>query len=449
MAGARALWLATLAVSAALPVSDRDMQAATEALWREVGAVRHIQPRGTLPRRLVTRDEARAARDEAVAAVAGGPEQAARARLWARLGLLPPGADYPRLLARQLDAPGASYDPGSHRLAVPDWIPLGDQRPALAHALAHALADQRFDLRALLQIGLDGRHGLPGDAERARLALVEGDATVAALELADPRGTFENGAELAVLASRRRAPAARQGAGARPPTWIQETGAFVMADGLLFVARVRARQPWSAVDALWASPPDSSEQILHPEKYDAHERPILVDIPTPKAIGEQWREVATDVLGELGARVWLSAAVNDELAARAAAGWGGDRAILYERAPTPTAPTPDAGPPSSSSSPFVLWSTTWDDVTDAEDFARAAAPTLAAFAKHKATDPPEDPHRFVVHRGDEVFALAWRDTTVVLLVGAPESALATLDDLLPPERTTAKPPRPPSRKSRK
>jgi hypothetical protein len=446
MAGARALWLATLAVSAALPVSDREMQAATEALLRDVGAVRHIQPRGTLPRRLVTRSEARAARDEAVAAVAGGPELVARARLWARLGLLPAGVDYARLLARQLETPAASYDPGTHRLAVPDWIPLADQRPALAHALAHALADQRFDLRGVLGIGLDGRHGLPGDAERARLALVEGDATVAALELGDPRGTFENGAELAVLASRLRTPAVKEGP--RLPPWIRETGAFVMADGLLFVARVRARQPWSAVDAMWASPPESSEQILHPEKYDAHEHPVLIDVSRPAAIGEPWHEAATDVLGELGARVWLDAVVNSELASRAAAGWAGDKAVLYERPPSP--PPPDAGIPSSSSSSspssFVIWSTTWDDITDAEDFARAAAPTLAAFAKHKASDPPDDPHRFVTHRGDDHYALAWRDTTVVLLIGAPESALGALDQLLPPEKPAAKTP---GRKSRK
>src|SRR4051794_20902787 len=106
MAGPRALLLATLAVAnAAVPVTDQDLQAATDALLAEVGTVRRITPRGTLPRRLVTRAEAQAARDQAVAAVAGGPEATARARLWERLGLLPAGADYARLLAAQLEVP--------------------------------------------------------------------------------------------------------------------------------------------------------------------------------------------------------------------------------------------------------------------------------------------------------------------------------------------------------
>jgi hypothetical protein len=442
MAGGPALWLAIVAVSTAtLPVSDQDMRAATDKLLSDVGAVRHIQPRGALPRRLVTRAEARAARDEAVAAVAGGPELAARARLWERLGLLPAGSDYARLLAAQLDAPVASYDPGSRRLAVPDWIPLADQRPALAHALAHALTDQRFDLRGVLQLGLDGRHGLSGDAERARLALVEGDATVTALELADPRGAFESGPELAGLAAHLRAPAGR--ADAKAPAWIRASGAFVMADGLLFVARVRARQPWSAVDALWAAPPDSTEQVLHPEKYDAREKPVPMPADKPRTLGDDWREAAGDVVGELGVRAWLAATAPSELAARAAAGWGGDRATLYERPGL----APDGGPPSWSPSSFVLWTTTWDDVTDAEDFARLAAAALAARAGDKDPEPPEDPHHVVAHHKGDVFALAWQGTSVALLIGAPESLLGALEEALPQpqKKQNAKTPRPPGR----
>jgi hypothetical protein len=408
-----------------------------------VGTVRRITPRGTLPRRLVTRAEARVARDEAVAAMTSGPEIAGRTRLWERLGLLRAGADYARLLAAQLDAPAATYDPGARRLSVPDWIPLGDQRLALAHALAHALADQRFGLRDTLEIGLDGRHRLEGDAERARLALIEGDASVTTLEVADPRGGLTSLPEVRALAARLREP----GPGAaKAPAWIRANGAFVMADGLMFVARVRARQPWSAVDALWASPPQSSEQVLHPEKYDARERPVAVVLDKPKALGDGWREAATDVLGELGVRTWLSAAVSDELAARAAAGWGGDRAALFE-AEAPPAP-PDAGvfatdggapaPPPRRS--FVVWSTVWDDVTDAEDFARAAANVLALRAGDKSAAAPDDPHS-VIARGDAgVYALAWRGNAVALLLGAPETALAILDEL-PPKESTRSPPR--------
>jgi hypothetical protein len=419
MAGASALSLATLAglVVATVPVSDAEMRAATDRLLAEVGAVRHIEPRGTLERHVETWTEARARRREGVAAGAAGA--GARARLLQRMGLLPAGADDPRLAADALSAaPTASYDSLQRRLFVPDWIPLPEQRTALAHALAHALADQRFGLRDLLKIDLEGRHHLDGDAERARVALVEGDASLAALELDDPRGALTGGHALPALAAALEAVPA-----AATPAWLRSTASFAHADGLAFVARVRARQPWSAVDALWADPPQSSEQVLHPEKYDARERPVVIAPQKLRALGDAWLPAASDVLGELGARIWLAAAVPPIIAQRAAAGWGGDRATLFVAA---SGTAPDAGPPLPS---FVVWSTAWDDVTDAEDFARAAAPALAALARDpKATT--DDPHSFIARGSHGVFALAARGAAVGLLLGAPESALGALGELL-------------------
>ncbi len=445
MAGS-ALPLAVLAgvVAAAVPVSDADMRAATDRLLVEVGAVRHIAPRGELARRVETRAASRARREAEVAAAAADPEVAARVRLWERLGLVPVGASPARFLGAALDAaPTASYDPLGRRLSVPDWIPLADQRPALAHALAHALADQRFGIRDLLRIDLEGRHHLDGDAERARLALVEGDAALTALEVDDPRGALAAGHALpAFTEAMSAAPGARD-----VPAWVRANATFAHADGFAFVARVRARQPWSAVDALWAAPPRSSEQILHPEKYDARERPLAVPaLPVRELQDDQrisWRESVTDVLGELGARAWLATAAPAIIAERAAAGWGGDRATLFVPA---SDATPEAGTPPA---PFVVWSTVWDDVTDAEDFARAAAPVLAALAGEASADV-DDPHRFVARDATGVFALAWRGAQVALLVGAPEPALTVLDGLVgrPPGKHPAPPRAAPAKRAR-
>ncbi|HEV3032566.1 MAG TPA: hypothetical protein VG319_13050 [Polyangia bacterium] len=440
MAGAPALSLAMLAaaVAATAPLLDPDMRAATDRLLVEVGALRRLPFRGTLERGVETRAEAQARREAERAAAAADPELGARARLWERLGLLPSATDGARLGGAALDAgPVASYDPLGRRLFVPDWIPLGEQRLALAHALAHALADQRFGIRDLLGIDLEGRHHLDGDAERARAALIEGDASLTALELDDPAGALTSGHALPAFAT---SIAGAPGA-SNVPAWLRENASFAHADGMAFVARVRARQTWSAVDALWADPPQSSEQILHPEKYAARERPISLPAQKLRALGGAWREAASDVLGELGARCWLAAAVPSNIAERAAAGWGGDRAVLYVAV---AARAPDAGAPPP---PFAVWSTAWDDVTDAEDFARAAAAALAALGAAPA--PGEDPHRVVVRGAAGVFALVWRGLAVDLLVGAPESALGALDELAarappkpPPRRSPAAPPAP-------
>jgi hypothetical protein len=439
MAGAHALRVALAAVgAAALPATDAELREVTGTIAKEVAEVRGLAPPRGLEQRLVTRTQAFEARTEALAETTASPEALARARLWEALGLLPEGGDYARMAARALGAPTASYDLVRRRLAVPDWVPLVEQQTALAHELAHAIADQRFGLRQLLGIGLDGHHALDGDAERARLALIEGDADVATLERTDPRGAFHSRPELTALAEKLRAapPAAT-------PPWLRAGETFAHADGLLFVGGVRARAPWRAVDALWADPPASSEQVLHPEKYAARERPVAVTVTRPAALGEpaDWREAATDVLGELGVKTWLGAAAPRALAERAAAGWGGDRAVLYEPAAQHAASTPDAGVDAGTAPvprAFVAWSTVWDDVTDAEDFARAAAPVLAALAGDATAASPEDPARVVARRAGRVWALAWKGTAVAILAGAPESALGALDGLLfqppPPPR---------------
>jgi hypothetical protein len=432
MAGPQAVMLAALAAVAgavAVAVTDVELREGVSKIADQVADARGLPAPRALERRLVTRAEAEAARDGALAAALGAPAAIARSRLWEGLGLLPASSDYARLVARSLGPPAASYDLVSRRLAVPSWIPLVDQQTALAHELAHAIADVRFGLRDFLGIRLDGQKTLDGDAERARLALMEGDASLAALERTDPRGALQSRPELAAMADR-----IREAPPTQTPPWVRAPAIFAHADGLLFVGRVRARAPWAAVDALWEEPPASTEQVLHPEKYVAREKPVAVTVAKPAAIDESWREVTSDVLGELGVRTWLGIAAPRALAERAAAGWGGDRAVLYAGAAAASRAVPDggadAGAPAVPRS-FVAWSTVWDDVTDADDFARTAAPVLATLSGDASAATPDDPDRVVARRDGLVWALARRGTAVTLLLGAPEAALPALEELLP------------------
>ena len=74
--------------------------------------------------------------------------------------------------------------------------------------------------------------------------------------------------------------------------------------------------------------PESTEQILHPEKYAANEAPVAVTLPADLAtqLGTGWTVPLTDTFGEFQTAIWLRGAGVDEPAASdAAAGWGGDR----------------------------------------------------------------------------------------------------------------------------
>jgi hypothetical protein len=151
----------------------------------------------------------------------------------------------------------------------------------------------------------------------------------------------------------------------------QLMGPYVL--GMTFLTRgsvegLRDGFPKDDVDAAWARPPRSSEQILHPEKYwDAARRddPKRVAIANPSRIlGKGWTRAGAGVLGELTLGSLVGAVAPDpaELAAgggvwtnAAAAGWGGDRFELWTR----------------GEATVVLALTVWDTVKDATEFSAA------------------------------------------------------------------------------
>ncbi|MBA3768765.1 MAG: hypothetical protein H0W99_17650, partial [Acidobacteria bacterium] len=126
--------------------------------------------------------------------------------------------------------------------------------------------------------------------------------------------------------------------------------------GTRFVEAVRRRGGERAVDELFLHPPASSEQILHPEKYFQAEAPRDVHVGESGFTENGWRITNSTPVGEIGVRGLLLAGVSEKEAVRGAAGWGGDRAYLFER---------DEG------STLFVWKTAWDRREDAEEFFRA------------------------------------------------------------------------------
>jgi hypothetical protein len=364
------IW-AAVALAAVAPVTDDAARAEVERIASQLAAVRRLPFRAALPVRTASREAMRADAAAALSAGIASSNIAVEEQILKRLGLIPATADYTKLLAdATFSSPVPHYDPGGKRLLVPASEPLDGQRFLIAHEIGHALTDRRFGLDRFVKLDRDGRP-LEGDAQRARQAVVEGDATVAALELHDRRNTLQGPHGVATLAERLGTALPSRGA----PPWLVELARFTHIDGFSFVAGIRAQRPWSAVDAVWLDPPASSEQILHAEKYDACDEPVRIDEGVlPAALPGFDRRDRGTVLGELTIRAWLSQSLPAETAARAAAGWGGDRAVIYQPSPAEAAPVAraDAGAPATIELPPVAWLTVWDDTAEADDFARAA-----------------------------------------------------------------------------
>jgi hypothetical protein len=308
-----------------------DLLARTDALAREVSHLRGLPLKHAIPNDVVDAKELRARLDKAAADKKTAAATAAEGIALARWGLIPPATPYTQLLVDLLaDQIAGYYDADTKKLTISESA--GDDASwaemVLAHELDHGLQDQSFDLNKL--------ENLPdseGDALLARRALVEGDGIALMVELMYARhGEPPPWGDPTVAAELERAIAMPAGDSLdQAPLAVRETMLFPYRDGFGFVAALRRRQSWGAVDAAFARPPRSTEQILHVDKYVADEKPIAVTATVPASL-PGFSIVHSTVWGELGFDVFLRAhGVGETVAQEAAAGWGGDRAIVLAR----------------------------------------------------------------------------------------------------------------------
>ncbi len=234
----------------------------------------------------------------------------------------------------------------------------GDIGPAeeitYAHEFTHALQDQQFVLKQLMGEDFD-----QSDRSMARATLVEGDATLLMSLWAQQNLTA---AELGEVAST--TDPASQAVLDRMPAILKDPLLFPYTQGLtLALTAFTQGGGFAGVDALYANPPASTEQVLHPEKYEAAEAPVDVVFPSDLAarLGDGWKVSMEDTIGELLLGIVLkeggATATGD-----AAAGWGGDRIALIE------------GPGGEVA---VVMDTAWDTSADADEFAAALEPMAA------------------------------------------------------------------------
>jgi hypothetical protein len=115
----------------------------------------------------------------------------------------------------------------------------------------------------------------------------------------------------------------------KAPHYLREMLVFPYLKGQQFCAAVYARGGYAALSSVYADPPASTAQILHPEKYfpETREDPVEVKIPDPTFQGA--KPLADNVLGEMGCRILFSQADADS-AETVAAGWRGDRYLVFD-----------------------------------------------------------------------------------------------------------------------
>jgi hypothetical protein len=297
----------------------------------------------------------------------------------------------------------AFYDPLQEQIFIgPVGLSVDQPDISLVHQFAHAFIDQHFDLSQLLN------EESSGDQVRTLDALVEGDAMLVlglyhlgrvdvgaldelALHIAD--------AELSDYEDYRMSLAS------------EDLVLFPYREGARFAAALLDSGWWPSINAAYLNPPISSEQVLHPEKYieEPQDVPRMVALPDPSEdLGEGWRKIAEDVLGELVLRAHLDYFLpSTPEATSAAEGWDGDLAALWQDA---------------DGREVLIVRSVWDSSEDATEFTNA----YASLIETRLTDPrrvlrPIIPRGGRWWRGDAGDAYLQRDDDTVVIIWAPDT----------------------------
>jgi hypothetical protein len=201
----------------------------------------------------------------------------------------------------------------------------GDEaRAALAHELVHALQDQKWDLRSR-SMYKPGR----SDEALATSCMAEGDATSLMLDfmlehrtaLDIPSDTLREVMKTAI----------NLGDTQNVPHILRTSLMAPYIEGLEFVNALRRKGGWSEVDRAWDNIPTTTEQILHVDKWEAGEGPIVLSAPTAVSLGAGWSKVDEDEFGELSFALMYEEWMNTADARAAASGWGGDRTSMWTK----------------------------------------------------------------------------------------------------------------------
>jgi len=276
-------------------------------------------------------------------------------------GLAPRDFAYRGFLIKLLTEQVAGYyDPKAQQFYLADWIELEGQKPVMAHELTHALQDQHFNLKRFEKWPKGD-----SDAELAAHALIEGDATLA-MTLYMAKHPLVALAFIKSLGSQEEASEQIN----KAPRALRESLLFPYEEGSNWATQLYKRGGWDMVSKAFTKLPQSSEQILHAEKYFAYEPPQKIALPDLRnVLGPTWKRIDYDVNGEWGCYLILDEFLNDTAESkRAAEGWGGDRYALYESG--------------NAGEAVIAQLTAWDTPADAMEF-------FDAYAKRTAKRYPE------------------------------------------------------------
>ncbi len=227
----------------------------------------------------------------------------------------------------------------------------------IVHELTHAVTDQNFNLEKSLNLeDLENE-----DRQTAGLAVAEGDATLVMLKYLAKTVNLqsEDISQFSEIVGDMSFYS--EFMGETFPRILRENLLFAYAQGFKFVNFILESNGWKKVNNLYINPPQSTEEVIHPEKYIyQNDKPKKVTINCEELKREggleklwegTWGEFSTKII----LREW---GIEEDKANISSAGWGGDRYLVYK---------------DQSGEILFYWRTLWDSENDAKEFEKSVS----------------------------------------------------------------------------
>jgi len=321
-----------------------------------------------------------------------------------KFGLVPADFDLAKTTVDVLTEQAAAfYDYHAKKLYITDWTASSTREAALAHELSHALADQSFNLDKFIRKAPES-----DDESLARMAVMEGQATWLMSEFLARRGgeTLVHHPDLAERMNR----GSDSGGGEFPvfdnsPLYIRETLLFPYIAGMTFQQAVVDRDGTAAFAEVFRRAPQSTQQILHPEKYFAAVKPVTPDLPKPPST-HGYKGLIGGTFGELDHRILLQQFAGKQTADEIAPHWRGGQYELMEN--------------KKKGRVILLYASQWEDAESARMFFQAYRKALAR--KWKQMQVGEETGDTVKGSGDDGDFVLHLNGTIVTSVEGLEPA---------------------------
>jgi len=274
------------------------------------------------------------------------------------------------------------------------WDTFNAER-TLMHELTHILQDKYLRVP----------DSPTQDGGKARSALIEGDACLMEEAYANKTKTHDL---LAEITNAEPSKVRVQGLqfseySASIPDSISRLNYFPYEYGVKFARAIHAMGGWKTVNQAYKNPPETTEQIMHPEKYFEDETEKKVDELTIMEKG--WRRVKNERLGEHFILVMLGNWIPWDEAQRAAEGWGGDNFTYYDK----------------GEDYLFTWNITWDSVEEASVF-------YASFQEMMTKNGAEVKSNSLWEAHGRYLSLKWEGDSTLIISSTNEATVKKIAD---------------------